>query len=202
MAQVVRVVVREPGRRTGPAHRAPGNAAAETGEHPPLGRAIVGRAALLQLDHQPGRHRNPATGRGRLAADVRCEKAARETVGATRSRERGSPAALLALQLELCLPRLVSSPAPGGLDRRTSSFQPESWPQGQSQRVYSSEPPVNRFRAYLTAPNEPGLSSAFAAMRVPQTPSSPRRQQGASPPSAIRWLCGASRGTLRWIERH
>ena len=39
---------------------------------------------------------------------------------------------VLALPLELCLPKLVSSPAPGGLDRRTSGFQPESWPQGQS----------------------------------------------------------------------
>jgi hypothetical protein len=39
---------------------------------------------------------------------------------------------VLALHLELCLPRLVSSPEPGGLDRRTSGFQPESWPQGQS----------------------------------------------------------------------
>ena len=39
---------------------------------------------------------------------------------------------MLALQVELCLPKLVSSPAPGGLDRRTSGFQPESWPQGQS----------------------------------------------------------------------
>jgi len=38
----------------------------------------------------------------------------------------------LALQLELCLPKLVSSPAPGGLDRRASGFQPEFWPQGQS----------------------------------------------------------------------
>jgi hypothetical protein len=40
---------------------------------------------------------------------------------------------VLALPLELCLPKLVSSPAPGGLDRRTSGFQPESWPQGQSE---------------------------------------------------------------------
>jgi hypothetical protein len=39
---------------------------------------------------------------------------------------------VLALPLELCLPKLVSSPAPGGLDRRTSGFQPESSPQGQS----------------------------------------------------------------------
>jgi hypothetical protein len=44
----------------------------------------------------------------------------------------------LALQLELCLPRLLSSPKPGGLDRRTSGFRPESWPQGQSGTSYAS----------------------------------------------------------------
>ena len=38
----------------------------------------------------------------------------------------------MALQLELCLPRLLSSPTPGGLDRRRAGFQPESWPQGQT----------------------------------------------------------------------
>ena len=42
------------------------------------------------------------------------------------------PQRVLALQLELCLPKLVSSPAPGGLDRRTSGFRPGFWPQGQS----------------------------------------------------------------------
>jgi hypothetical protein len=51
---------------------------------------------------------------------------------------------VLALQVELCLPKLVSSPAPGGLDRRTSGFQPESWPQGQSNEF--TPLPVSRLR--------------------------------------------------------
>jgi hypothetical protein len=53
-------------------------------------------------------------------------------ISATLSALTGDSYNVLALQLELCLPRLVSSRAPGGLDRRTSGLQPESWPQGQS----------------------------------------------------------------------
>ncbi len=41
----------------------------------------------------------------------------------------------LALQLELCLLRLLSSPAPGGGARSTcAGVQPESWPQGQTDK--------------------------------------------------------------------
>ena len=42
----------------------------------------------------------------------------------------------LALKLELCLLRLLSSPAPGGGGARSTcaGFQPESWPQGQTDK--------------------------------------------------------------------
>lgn len=66
-----------------------------------------------------------------------------------RLRTERPPQRVLALQLELCLPKLVSSPAPGGLDRRTSGFQPESWPQGQS----NESTPLTRRPSLSVPPN-------------------------------------------------
>jgi len=59
------------------------------------------------------------------------------------------PQRVLALQVELCSPRLIALRVEAHW--RASGFRPGLWPQGQSKRVYSSEPPVDRFRAYLRA---------------------------------------------------
>ena len=68
----------------------------------------------------------------RMFVFVRPGRQRKGTRSARRPALRAVLTKVLTLQVELCLPKLVSSPAPGGLDRRTSGFQPESWPQGQS----------------------------------------------------------------------
>jgi hypothetical protein len=48
---------------------------------------------------------------------------------------RGARAARLALQLKLSLPRLISSSRVQRLDRRIASFQPEFWPEGETNKL-------------------------------------------------------------------
>src|SRR5512132_3220775 len=67
VAQVVGREVRNTGRPAGPRHQARGAAGGEAREDAPLWGAIVGRAALLNLDRQPRGDGHPAAGRGRLA---------------------------------------------------------------------------------------------------------------------------------------
>src|ERR1700694_2310906 len=77
-----------------------------------------------------------------MATDPRCGLRAPRQPGPARS----DPA----LQPELCLPRLLPSPAPVGLDRWTSGFRPESWPQGQTTEPTPFAPP-QRFRRNATS---------------------------------------------------
>ena len=72
----------------------------------------------------------------------------------------------LALQLELCLPRLLSSPAPWGLDRRTSGFQPESWPQGQTISVLPSGHSCRGQGFFFPIPNHCLILSRMLMHRV------------------------------------
>ena len=77
----------------------------------------------------------------------------------------GNANKVLALPLELCLPKLVSSPGPGGLDRRTSGFQPESWPQGQcNQSTPLSAVPGPRCSARAFG-SPPGLPRPYLSER-------------------------------------